>query len=337
MKCKKCREHASIELRRHHSAFCKAHYLEFFDRQVERAIRRHHMFQRDDRILIGVSGGKDSLTLWDYLLRNDYSPTGLHIHLGIDEYSEHSRAATAKFAEDRGAPLITVDLAQEYGMGVPALSQVLRRVPCSGCGLSKRYILNKEAYDRNFTVVAMGHNLDDEAATLMGNVLHWEMGSLARQSPALPANGEKLIKRVKPLYTMTEREVAANAILRGIAYVDEECPHSVGASSILYKNALDQIELQSPGTKHTFVATFLDRIRPVMEQAQEDFELRDCDICGQATTGTTCAFCRMWQQAHQKAAAPRRLPRRRKPKASTKEPPKELARELPAEDLPVQS
>ena len=177
----------------------------------------------------------------------------------------------------------------------------------------------------------MGHNLDDEAATLMGNVLHWEMGSLARQSPALPTNGEKLIKRVKPLYTMTEREVAANAILRRIEYVNEDCPHSVGAHSILYKNALDQIEVQSPGTKHTFVSTFLDRIRPVMEQAQEDFELRDCDICGQATTGAICAFCRMWQQAHEKAAAPPRLPRRRKSKASGKEPSNVPA----AEDQPV--
>ena len=143
-------------------------------------------------------------------------------------------------------------------MGVPELSDALRRVPCSGCGLSKRYILNKEAFDRGFDVVAMGHNLDDEAATLMGNVLHWEVGSLARQQPALPSTRDTLIKRVKPLYTMTEREVAANAILRGIDYVEEECPNSVGARSIVYKNALDDIEAKSPGTKHGFVSTFLD-------------------------------------------------------------------------------
>ena len=103
-------------------------------------------------------------------------------------------------------------------------------------------------------------------------------------------------------------EVAANAILRGIEYVEEECPNSVGARSIMYKNALDQIEAQSPGTKHAFFSIFLDRIRPVMEGAQEDFELRECDICGQATTGAICAFCRMWENAHRKATEnPRRV------------------------------
>ncbi len=302
MRCTKCKATASIELRRHHSAFCKPHYLEFFDRQVERAIRRYKMFSPDDRILVGVSGGKDSLTLWDYLLRNGYHPTGLHIHLGIGDYSDTSCQRTKRFAEERQADLITVNLAESYGMGVPELSNALRRVPCSGCGLSKRYILNKEAFDRDFTVVAMGHNLDDEAATLMGNVLHWEVGSLARQFPALPSNRDTLVKRVKPLYTMTEREVAANAILRGIDYVDEECPNSVGARSIVYKNALDDIEAKSPGTKQGFVSVFLDRIRPIMETSQEDFDLRDCNICGQATTGEICAFCRMWQQAREKAA-----------------------------------
>ena len=332
MKCSKCQGQASIELRRHHAAFCKPHYLEFFDRQVDRAVRRHKMFAPDDRILVGVSGGKDSLTLWDYLLRQGYHPTGLHIHLGIGDYSDNSYRRTVKFAQERDAPLITVDLAQEYGMGVPQLSNALRRVPCSGCGLSKRYILNKEAYDRGFTVVAMGHNLDDEAATLLGNVLHWEVGSLARQSPALPANGEKLIKRVKPLYTVTEREVAANAILRGIDYVEEECPNSVGARSILYKNSLDQIEAQSPGAKHGFISTFLDRIRPVMEVSQDEFDLRDCQVCGQATTGEVCAFCRMWQQAHQKAAAPKNRARERKPTKGRAGPAIEVTPVQPSDD-----
>jgi uncharacterized protein (TIGR00269 family) len=100
---------------------------------------------------------------------------------------------------------------------------------------------------------------------------------------------------------MTERETAANALLRGIDYVEEECPNAAGARSILYKNALNQIEAQSPGTKYNFVVGFLERVRALMDEAQEEFEFRDCAICGQSTTSEVCAFCRMWQQAHQKA------------------------------------
>ena len=117
MKCSKCKGRASIELRRHHVAYCKPDYLEFFDNQVERAIHKQRMFKPDDRIMVGVSGGKDSLTLWDFLLRMEYDVTALHIHLGIGEYSNHSHSTTVKFAEERGAPLITVDLAERYGRG----------------------------------------------------------------------------------------------------------------------------------------------------------------------------------------------------------------------------
>ena len=136
---------------------------------------------------------------------------------------------------------------------------------------------------------------------LIINILHWEISSLARQSPSLPSKGDTLVSPVKPLYTMTEREVAANAILRGIAYIEEDCPNSLGAKSIIYKEAIDSIELHSPGTKHSLVAGFLDRVRPIMETSQDEFNLNDCTICGQPTTSETCSFCRMWATAHRPA------------------------------------
>ncbi|PZC46592.1 MAG: tRNA(Ile)-lysidine synthase TilS/MesJ [Chloroflexi bacterium] len=297
MRCVKCPDKAVIELRRHHSPFCKPHFIEYFENQVERAVRRQGMLSPDDRIMVAVSGGKDSLTLWYVLNRMGYNTTGLHIHLGIGEYSDASYDATLAFAKQHDLEVTTVDLSKTYGMNVPDLSKALRRVACSGCGLSKRYIMNKEAHERGFDVVATGHNLDDEAATLMGNVLHWQMGYLARQAPVLEATTEKLVKKVKPLYTVTERETAAYALLHGIDYVEEECPNAFGAKSLLYKDALNRIELESPGAKHQFLLQFFENARPRLEVGADEHELRDCAICGQATTTEVCAFCRMWQQA----------------------------------------
>ncbi len=98
-----------------------------------------------------------------------------------------------------------------------------------------------------------------------------------------------------------EWPIIPSTVMRGVDYVEEECSNSVGARSILCKNSLDQIEAKSPGTRHNFPSTFFFRIRQVMENALEEFEIRGCQICGQATTSEVCAFCRMWQQAREKA------------------------------------
>ncbi len=295
MKCRKCGDRAVLDLRRHNAAFCAADFVEFFRNQVREAIRKHRMFERGERILVAVSGGKDSLALWDVLLDEGYETAGLHLDLGIFEYSVESRAKCEAFASSRGVPLIVVSVADEAGGSVPIIKQVTRRPPCSGCGLSKRYLMNRTALERGFPVVATGHNLDDEAATLFGSVMHWQTDALPRQSPALPSSHPKLVRRVKPLYRLSERETAAYAFLRKIDYIVEECPFAAGATSIAHKEILNRMENASPGAKHNFLFGFLDRARPAFERA-EAVPLQECARCGQVTTGALCAFCKLADQ-----------------------------------------
>jgi uncharacterized protein (TIGR00269 family) len=295
MKCRKCGGAAVLELRRHNAAFCATDFQEFFRNQVREAIRKHRMFTAEEPVLVAVSGGKDSLALWDVLIDEGYRTTGLYLDLGIFDYSVASRAKCEAFAAARGVPLIVRRVEEEVGAPVPVIKQVTRRPPCSGCGLSKRYLMNKAALDEGMPVVATGHNLDDEAATLFGSVMHWQMDALPRQSPALPSTHPKLVRRVKPLYRLSERETAAFAFLRRIDYIVDECPFAVGATSIAHKEILNRMEDASPGAKHNFLFGFLDKARPAFERA-ESVELKECARCGQVTTGTLCAFCKLADQ-----------------------------------------
>ncbi len=295
MKCRKCGGTAVLELRRHNVAFCAPDFLEFFRRQVAEAVRRHRMFTREETVLVAVSGGKDSLALWDVLLEEGHSTTGLYLDLGIFDYSKESKAKCEAFAARRGAPLLIVPVEQEVGAPIPEVQAATRRPTCSACGLSKRYLMNKTALEHGFPVVATGHNLDDEAATLLGSVLHWQTEPLARQSPALPSTHPKLVRRVKPLYRLSELETAAYAFLRGIDYIVEECPFAKGATSLLHKEILNRLEDASPGAKHNFFYGFLERARPAFEQVGE-VELNECARCGQVTTGTLCGFCKLADQ-----------------------------------------
>jgi uncharacterized protein (TIGR00269 family) len=294
MKCTVCRGPAVIDLRRHNSNFCAEHMVRFCRDQVAKAIHDHEMLRPGEKVLVAVSGGKDSLALWDILVALGHEVEGMTIGLGIGDYSADSTATSVAFAEARGWPLQVVDLRGEYGYDVPTAAKVTRRVPCSACGLSKRHLFDKVALDGGFDVVATGHNLDDEAAVLMGNTLHWQTEYLGRQLPVLPAT-DGFPRKVKPLVRLGERETAAYCVLRGIDYVVEECPMAEGNRHLRYKEALNLIEAASPGTKHDFYFGFLaraaDRFQP--EAAEARTALVACERCGAPTPDGVCAFCRL--------------------------------------------
>jgi tRNA-5-methyluridine54 2-sulfurtransferase len=291
MKCKRCAEKATIQLRSHNTAFCKPCFVFFFQRSVERAITREAMFTREERVLVAVSGGKDSLALWDILIALGYQTSGLHLSLGIGAYSDQSTAKTQKFAADRGLPLTIVSLAEE-GMDVPTVSRFTSRPACSACGTMKRHYFDRLALDRGFPVVATGHNLDDEAARLLGNVLHWQMDHLARQRPVLQPTHERFVRKVKPLYRVSEYEMAVYSFFRGIDYIVDECPNSVGATQLVYKDMLNRLEAESPGSKLIFVQDFLRRGRTALAQDNPE-PPGACERCGMPSFGAVCSFCRL--------------------------------------------
>ncbi|TMB17668.1 MAG: adenine nucleotide alpha hydrolase family protein [Deltaproteobacteria bacterium] len=304
MKCTRCRAKAEVELRAHNAGFCRPCYLFYFRRQVERAIAAERMFTHDERLLVAVSGGKDSLALWDVLAECGYATTGLYLGLGIGAYSARSHEKALKFAEQRELELRVVTLEEEGpGLAIPDVAAATRRVPCSACGTMKRHFFDTAALAGGFDVLVTGHNLDDEAARLMGNVLRWQRDHLARQRPVLPATHPKFVRKVKPLYLISEYETAVYAFMRGIDYIVEECPNAVGATQLLYKDVLNRLEHASPGTKQAFVQEFFRSGQPAFA-AVENEEPQVCGQCGMPAYGTLCSFCRLVRQVEARRSLP---------------------------------
>ena len=153
------------------------------------------------------------------------------------------------------------------------------------------------SFGGSFGAIATGHNLDDEVAVLMQNTLHWQTGYLARQAPVL-AERDGLARKVKPFVRLYERETAAYVLLQGIDYIYDECPFAKGSTTNLYKEMLNELELNSTGAKQQFYLHFL-RARETGRARFAEIEqvqLRPCGLCGQPTTaGDLCAFCRLWE------------------------------------------
>jgi uncharacterized protein (TIGR00269 family) len=211
-----------------------------------------------------------------------------------------------RFAEERGLELHVVEVAAELGVGIPDAARQGARSACGVCGLSKRHLLNRFALQQGFDVVLTGHNLDDEAAVLLGNVLHWDLEQLRRQRPVLEGR-PGLVRRAKPLVRTTEWETAAYCVVAGIDYVVEECPMAEGNRHLVYKDLLARLEDRAPGTRAAFHRGFLRRLQPLLEEQLGEEALaglQPCQRCGAPTTGEVCAFCRVAARAAGRRPAP---------------------------------
>lgn len=292
MKCTRCKSKAIVALPSHNAGFCKQCFLKYFENQVQKAIKSKAMFTQDDKILIAISGGKDSLALALQLKSLGYNITGLHVDLDIPNSSEHVREIVKKFCQTFSIPLFIISLKKE-NLSIPKVKQTLSRPICSACGQIKRYYFNRFALEHGFHVLATGHNLDDEVARLFANTLRWDETYLGSQGPVLKEeNG--FAKKVKPLYRLTEFETAVFCFLHNINYNTKPCPYSKRASFTFYKKLLDDLEYQQPGRKFNFYETFLKKGKRGFQLLRKSkLTLNSCQKCNYPTTETICGVCRI--------------------------------------------
>lgn len=287
MKCKLCKKEARINLRSYNLKLCNACFIEFFKKRVRETTEKFKMCSLKDVICLAASGGKDSFALWDVLHKLGYETSGLFIDLGIDGYSRLCREKVVAFSQKTNLPLKIVDIKDELGYSIREVARRANKVPCSICGMVKRYIMNRET--GAFDCLATGHTLDDEASVALGNILQWQTGYLERQYPVLQEN-QSLKKKIKPFTFTFEKEIKLYAQIAEIEYVKEKCPFSANATSLLYKKAFDILEERMPHIKLSFYKKLVKKRFFIPE---EEVKLRPCRRCGYLTVDEVCNFCKL--------------------------------------------
>ena len=154
--------------------------------------------------------------------------------------------------------------------------------------------------EEGFDVLATGHNLDDEVARLFANTLRWDTAYLSDQGPVLPAS-DGFVRKVKPLFRLSEYETANYAFLKGIEIHSDPCPYSGGASFTAHKELWGELEHRSPGQKLQFYQAFLKNGKPAFAQLEKETgaQLAPCDECGSPTSAGTCSVCRIREAVRQ--------------------------------------
>jgi uncharacterized protein (TIGR00269 family) len=298
--CRKCGGKAEVRVDYARMDLCGRCFTEFYEGKVRETVRKYGMFGGGDRVAVAVSGGKDSAALLFALRRifPDLSIAALHINVGIPGYSEECEREARRLAEMTGTYLIVYDTARELGITTPnfAGTAYARRI-CSPCGTVKRYLLNRVAWERGFTKVATGHNLDDVLEVIFSAYVQGDVVQLVRLKPFSPSNHPKLVAKVKPLWWVTEEENLAYAELNGLPFRRGVCPFSPESRSRRRKEILDMIEARMRGFKHTFVSSHLKRTLPALERSVELPPFVECSSCGMPSSENPCAFCRRIEAA----------------------------------------
>lgn len=294
-KCTRCRSRATIRLPSHHALFCPECFHLFFHRAILRAMEEFDL-PGASPIMVAVSGGKDSLALWDALHELGYPVQGLHIDLGISGFSQASSEVVARFAATRGFSWTQVLLRDVFGYSVQEIHRRTRRKICSVCGLLKRQLLNRLVIREGYRILATGHNLDDEAGRLLGNLVRHRTHYLEKLSPFLPSRHPRLPVKIKPLYRLEASEIRIYCEIKGIQPLSTPCPLSRGATSHTFKEALQFLENKMPGTKREFLFGYLHK----SSTANSSSEFGTCKGCGEPAYSDLCSVCSLKRQLEAK-------------------------------------
>ncbi|MFH1174096.1 MAG: TIGR00269 family protein [archaeon] len=263
---------------------CREHFLESIERKVKETIDRFNLIMPNDKILVAASGGKDSMTLALILHKLQYTFDILAIDEGIPGYREHTLSELLTFCKQQGfPPPNVVSFKDVLGDSLQELLQSHK--PCTVCGTFRRYLLNK--YAKGYDKLATGHNLDDEAQTILMNVYKGQPFLLAKLGPITKANAQ-FTRRIKPLYFCTERETRAYAFLNNLPLAFHECPYTHESYRDAVRSVLNNAEQQS-GMKRNIVNAFL----VMHERLREERNLRQCERCGEASSGRICKACQL--------------------------------------------
>jgi uncharacterized protein (TIGR00269 family) len=238
-----------------------------------------------------------------YLLHKwGYDVEALMIDLQIGDWSKKSMVNVKKFCSTYGIKLNLVDIREELGGSMCYLRSCIQAKTklnnCTICGVFKRWILNKKARELGATKIVTGHNLDDEADTVMMNIFRSTFTLAAGMGPIAGTDvDKKFVPRVKPLYYCLNKEIRRYAESKKFPVEYAPCPCSTDVMRRNVRNMLTELEKLpegGPRVKENIVKGFVALLPEIRERYKKRGDgIQYCKHCGEPTTEDQCQTCRL--------------------------------------------
>ncbi|MGM5479959.1 MAG: ATP-binding protein [Nanobdellota archaeon] len=252
---------------------------------VKQTFQEHTSITNNSKLLVAVSGGKDSLVLLDVLLALGYDVQGLFVDEGISPYRDISLQDARGYCTQKKISLHEISFKEEFGFTMDDAVKTGLYHPCTICGTLRRYLLNK--YSRQYTALLTGHHLDDEAQTVLINLFRAHTTLFSRSGPSTKSN-KWFTQKIKPLYFVPEQDIIAYAKEYNITVNTTKCPNSGISYRSNLRKELDSYSLSTPEFKKQLLNNYMV-LRNNITAPSQPFDT--CQRCGQASNGTLCMAC----------------------------------------------
>lgn len=262
--------------------------------KVQETIQKYNLIDKNELVVVALSGGKDSTSILYILKKLGYNVHGLMIELHLGEWSKIHKKNMTLFCEKHNIPLTVIDLKEEIGQGICYIKAVLKRkknlTGCSVCGTIKKWMINKHAKKLGADKLVTGHNLDDEAQNVLMSFLK---GNVLLGTNSSPMTGSQKIEgfaqRIKPLFFVPESDIREYAKQAQFEILYDKCPCSFGTYRTETRDFTKDLSNEE---KLKIVEGFQETVVPKL-RSNEPIEIKACESCGEPSRGRLCSFCKV--------------------------------------------
>jgi len=264
------------------------------EERIMMVIQDYNLIDSGELVAVALSGGKDSVLTLHILNKFrkshnfDFDLAAIAIDEGISGYREEGMVVARKNAHDLDVELLEISLEKELGFTLDQASKCYQTA-CVPCGVFRRYLLNRTAYEIGADKLATGHNLDDEVQSFLMSFARADTRRFGKFGPKLHKIHPKLVPRIKPLWLIPEKEVGIWIVLNEVDVHLAECPYAHQSLRSRLKTYLNNLEEYRPGTKLNILKFF----QKSFITDKRSVNLYECQICGEPSSALTCKACEM--------------------------------------------
>ena len=297
MQCTKC-GNPKVIIKKPQSGqmLCKDCFIDSIEKKAIQTIRKEKLLDKGDKVLVALSGGKDSVTTLEILdsfrKRNIIDICAVTVDEGIANYRQEGVEIAKRHAERLGIEHKVVSLKKDYGITLDEIMQKPNhKGSCTYCGVFRRTIINKAAREMNATKIATGHNLDDEVQAIMMNYLEGNTDNLVKLGAKTQSKAEEFTVKIKPLREIPEREIGLYVVAKDLEVHFDSCPYATQSFRGEISDIINQLAEKHPTIKYSTLRGY-DKIKDILKnEFKKEYAHKRCVRCGEPSANELCKAC----------------------------------------------